>query len=125
MVVQILNYLSSVQPDIEENPQTKKTYRKPAPHTEPKNKYSEIQKMGRWRSVWCSFSCLEKRARKYRAKGNVWNTALQTRQSQTALQKGSLVALLVWQRRKQSKKSEVAERVLCWRKNRRNASGNT
>ena len=44
MVVQILNYLSSVQPDIEENPQTKKTYRKPAPHTEPKNKYSEIQK---------------------------------------------------------------------------------
>lgn len=44
MVVQILNYLSSVQPDIEENPQTKKIYRKPAPHTEPKNKYSEIQK---------------------------------------------------------------------------------
>lgn len=44
MVVQVLNYLSSVQPDVEENPQTKKTYRKPAPHTEPKNKYSEIQK---------------------------------------------------------------------------------
>lgn len=124
MVVQILNYLSSVQPDIEENPQTKKTYRKPAPHTEPKTNILKFRN-GTLAFGLVQLFVLGKRARKYRAKGNVWNTALQTRQSQTALQKGSLVALLVWQRREQSKKSEVAERVLCWRKNRRNASGNT
>ena len=110
MVVQILNYLSSVQPDIEENPQTKKTYRKPAPHTEPKNKYSEIQK---W-DVGVRFGAA------FRA----WKKEQESTVPK-ALQKGSLVALLVWQRREQSKKSEVAERVLCWRKNRRNASGNT
>lgn len=44
IVAQILTYLSSVEPDIGENPETQKTYRKPAPESKPKNKYSEIRK---------------------------------------------------------------------------------
>lgn len=44
LVVQLLTYLSSVEPDIHENPETKKTYRPPAKDAAPKNKYSEIQK---------------------------------------------------------------------------------
>lgn len=44
IVAQILTYLSSVEPDIEENPTTKQTYRKPAPDSKPKNKFSEVQK---------------------------------------------------------------------------------
>lgn len=44
LVFQMLMYLSSVEPDVEENPETKQTYRKPAPNTEPKNRYSEVRK---------------------------------------------------------------------------------
>lgn len=44
LLLQILNYLSSVEPDIKENEETQKTYRKPQPNAAPKNKYSEIRK---------------------------------------------------------------------------------
>lgn len=43
LVSQILTYLASVEPDVEENENTKRTYRKPKPDTAPKNKFSEIQ----------------------------------------------------------------------------------
>lgn len=43
LIFQILCYLSSSEPDIEENENTKRTYRRPSPGTAPKNKYSEIQ----------------------------------------------------------------------------------
>lgn len=40
---QLLTYLSSTEPDICEDENTKRTYRKPKPNTAPKNKFSEIQ----------------------------------------------------------------------------------
>ena len=43
LVYQVLIYLSSAEPQIEENPITKETYRKPAEGAKPKNKFSEIQ----------------------------------------------------------------------------------
>ena len=43
LVAQILTYLASVEPDIEENPETKKTYRKPVEGAKPKNKFSEVR----------------------------------------------------------------------------------
>ena len=43
LIAQLLTYLSSVEPDVGENDNTKRTYRKPAPGTQPKNKFSEIQ----------------------------------------------------------------------------------
>lgn len=43
LIFQILSYLSSSEPDVEENENTKRTYRKPAPGSVPKNKFSEIQ----------------------------------------------------------------------------------
>lgn len=42
LIIQLLTYLSSTEPDITENEETRRTYRKPV--GEPKNKYSEIQK---------------------------------------------------------------------------------
>lgn len=44
LIQQILSYLSSVDPDIQENEITKHTYRKPTANSKPKNKFSEIQK---------------------------------------------------------------------------------
>ena len=44
LVMQILTYLSSIEPDIKEDEVTKRTYRKPAPNAVPKNKFSEVQK---------------------------------------------------------------------------------
>lgn len=44
LVVQILTYLSSLEPDIKENAITKSTYRKPKADSKPKNKFSEVQK---------------------------------------------------------------------------------
>ena len=43
LIYQTLIYLSSAEPQIEENPVTKETYRKPAEGAKPKNKFSEIQ----------------------------------------------------------------------------------
>ena len=43
LVAQILTYWSSSEPDIEENENTTRTYKKPAPGAVPKNKFSEIQ----------------------------------------------------------------------------------
>ena len=43
LVPQILSYLASVEPDMQENENTKRTYRKPAANTQPKNKFSEVQ----------------------------------------------------------------------------------
>lgn len=40
---QFLSYLSSYNPDIKENEETKRVYRKPNPNFPPKNKFSEIQ----------------------------------------------------------------------------------
>lgn len=44
LVLQILVYLSSAEPDVRENALTMQTYRKPAPESKPKNKYSEVRK---------------------------------------------------------------------------------
>lgn len=44
LVTQILVYLSSAEPDVRENALTKQTYKKPAPESKPKNKYSEVRK---------------------------------------------------------------------------------
>lgn len=44
LIAQILTYLSSVSPDIEENEETKKTYKQPAQGAAPKNRFSEIRK---------------------------------------------------------------------------------
>lgn len=44
LLIQLLSYLSSIEPDIKENEITKKTYRKPADNNTPKNKFSEIRK---------------------------------------------------------------------------------
>lgn len=44
LIQQLLCYLSSVEPDIQENEITKRTYRKPPSNTKPKNKFSEIQR---------------------------------------------------------------------------------
>lgn len=44
LIQQILCYLSSVEPDIQENEITKRTYRKPLDNSKPKNKFSEVQK---------------------------------------------------------------------------------
>lgn len=44
LVCQILSYLSSVEPDIDENPETKVTYHKPTAGSPPKNKFSEVRK---------------------------------------------------------------------------------
>lgn len=43
IIMQILTYLSSIEPDIKESETTKRTYRKPAPNSTPKNKFSEVQ----------------------------------------------------------------------------------
>lgn len=43
LIPQILSYMASVEPDMQENENTKRTYRKPAPNTVPKNKFSEVQ----------------------------------------------------------------------------------
>ena len=44
LIPQILSYLASVEPDMQENEDTKRTYRKPAANSQPKNKFSEIRK---------------------------------------------------------------------------------
>lgn len=44
VIMQILTYLASAQPDIEESNETKRTYRKPKPNEKPKNKFSEVRK---------------------------------------------------------------------------------
>lgn len=57
-VYQFLLYLSSYKPDIVENEETKRTYKKPNPNFLPKNKFSEIQaynvgyKMGTAYRTW-------------------------------------------------------------------------
>lgn len=43
LIPQILSYMASVEPDMQENENTKRTYRKPAPNAVPKNKFSEVQ----------------------------------------------------------------------------------
>lgn len=43
LIAQILTYLSSLEPDIAENENTQRTYRRPAQGSEPKDKFSEIQ----------------------------------------------------------------------------------
>lgn len=43
LIQQLLTYLSSAEPDICEDENTKRTYRKPNPNSAPKNKFSEIQ----------------------------------------------------------------------------------
>jgi len=44
VILQSLCYLSSNEPDIRDNEETLRTYKKPNPNSKPKNKYSEIQK---------------------------------------------------------------------------------
>ena len=45
IVVQVLNYLASAEPDIDESPETVQTYRKPSPERKvPQDKFSEIRK---------------------------------------------------------------------------------
>lgn len=44
MILQILTYLCSEKPDIQESEETKHTYRKPNENFKPKNKFSEVQK---------------------------------------------------------------------------------
>lgn len=43
LIMQILTYLTSIEPDVKENEITKKTYRKPKADAKPKNKFSEVQ----------------------------------------------------------------------------------
>lgn len=43
LIMQILTYLTSIEPDVKENEITKKTYRKPKTDAKPKNKFSEVQ----------------------------------------------------------------------------------
>lgn len=44
IILQILTYLCSSKPDIQESEETKRTYKKPDINVQPKNKFSEIQK---------------------------------------------------------------------------------
>ncbi len=44
LIIQILSYLASVEPEVSENPETKRTYRKPAEGFKPKNKFSEVRR---------------------------------------------------------------------------------
>ena len=44
LVVQILTYLASVEPDVQESEESKAVYRKPAEDVPPKNSYHEIRK---------------------------------------------------------------------------------
>lgn len=44
MILQMLTYLCSSKPDIQESEETKRTYKKPDINVKPKNKFSEIQK---------------------------------------------------------------------------------
>jgi hypothetical protein len=65
-ILQILTYLCSVEPDIQESEETKNTYKKPNANFKPKNKYSEVQKwvvgvrfgtsIRKWRSQRTSYS---------------------------------------------------------------------
>lgn len=60
LVMQILTYLSSLEPDIKENSITKNTYRKPKTDSKPKNKFSEVQKWNVGESFGVSYRKWEK-----------------------------------------------------------------
>jgi hypothetical protein len=78
LIQQLLCYLSSVEPDIQENEITKRTYRKPPSNTKPKNKFSEIQKWDIGVRFGTSF-------RKWQKEKNVQST----NQDTTAISRGT------------------------------------
>ena len=72
LIVQILTYLSSTEPDVRENPETKTTYRKPT--GAPKNKYSEIQKWDVGVRIGTAIRSYSKRAANGTSSGDGANT---------------------------------------------------